>query len=159
MDDLADSRRPDSFFKAQETFDTALYHGDLHLTAAECSVFRYLLINVWYRPANEADYGLVNRKAVEEGEKDIARMVCLGRSATGSALRGLEAKGMIRRTGRPQMSGGRKSSDIKVIWLAEGVKSRHSERSESGPSESVKSERSIPLTRSYTQEGEDHGTS
>jgi hypothetical protein len=155
MEELPDSRRPDSFFRAQETFDTALYHGDLHLTAAECSVFRYLLINVWYRPANDADYGLVNRRAIEDGEKDIARMVCLGRSACGNALRGLEAKGMIQRAVRPQLAGGRKSSDIRVIWLAEGVKSRPSERSDSGPSESVESELSIPLTRSCTHEGED----
>lgn len=147
MEDLP-IRAPDSFFKAQEVFDTALYHGDLRLTPAECSVFRYLLINVWYRPSSLKDYGLVNRKAVEEGEKDIARMVCLGRSATGTALRGLESKGMIRRINRPQVTGGRKASDIRVTWLTEGVKSGRSESSDSRHSESPDSGLSFPLTRS-----------
>jgi hypothetical protein len=110
---------PDSFFKARDLYDTALYYGDLRLTAHACSVFRYLLENVMYRPQEPKDYGFVSRPAL--GEHMIAKVTSMSPVSVGRALRELEGKGMLKRRHRPKATGGRATSDIQVVWLTEGV--------------------------------------
>jgi hypothetical protein len=119
MEESAPARPPDNYFQARDTYDTALFYGDLTLTVYACSVFRYLLENVMYRPQNPKDYGYVNRPAL--GENLVAKVTCMSPTSAGRALRELESKRMIRRWHRPRTTGGRVPSDIQVIWLTEGL--------------------------------------
>lgn len=123
---------PDSFFKARDLFDTALYYGRLNLTLVETSVFRYLLENVMYKTPNPDRYGYVISAAL--GVDTVARMSGAKPTATKSALRSLETKGLIKRASKPQATGGRAPSDIHVIWLSEGARNVPSEGSLDVPS-------------------------
>jgi DNA-binding MarR family transcriptional regulator len=95
LDETFLTRPPDSFFKARDLYDTALYYGDLRLTLPEGAVFRYLLENVMYRPRDQARYGYVAEAAL--GTRMIAQVTCMGTTTTSTALRRLEARRMIRK--------------------------------------------------------------
>lgn len=116
---MEDLPSPDSFFKARNAYDTALFYGDLNLTANACAVFRYLLENVMYRPKEEADYGYVARAAL--GENVISKVTCMSGISVRRAIKDLEDRKMLRRVQRPRLKGGRHPDDIQVIWLTEGI--------------------------------------
>lgn len=119
------TRPPDSFFKARDLYDAALYYGELNLTAIEQAVFRYLLENTMYRPRGAGQYGYVTGAAL--GVESIAKMNCMSVDSAKRGLRSLERRGMVKRHNNHRITGGRGASDIEIIWLSEGGSQRPSE--------------------------------
>jgi hypothetical protein len=123
MEETSPARPPESYFKARDLYDAALFYGDLRLTMAEGAVFRYLLENTWYQPGEDQRYGYVITNAL--GVESIAQMCCMSRATAERAMRGLRTRGMIRVAhGRSNHTGGSEAAAIEVAWLTQGYRPR-----------------------------------
>jgi hypothetical protein len=108
-------KRP-TFFRSRDRLDAALDAGELVLTGPQNAVFRYLLEHAVYDPRKHAeDYGRVVDSAL--GIEVIMGRTGLKRTATKGALTALEDAGMISRTRRPILTGGKKADLIWIDWL------------------------------------------
>jgi hypothetical protein len=109
--------RPTSYFKARDLLDAARRSGELQLSLSQHAVFSYLLAHAVYQPKmNRDDYGRVVESAL--GNKLIAVSVGCSEKTVKRVLPVLEDLGLISRTNRPILTGGREAAVLRVTWLS-----------------------------------------